>query len=257
MLKWDLYSSLVMPPFPTSSMSGSVSVLMPILLLSRVSLKLTRIYIDYSKVVTVPGSWSCVRCPSIVLVGYHCHANKQKTKRETSLSSCFIKSGEKPLKNRNLFQLSWISPVVLQLLPISPAQVAGSSCPLHLQLSFLFSIVRPKLSELKHKSIFFLTSLLTIHTKRRIWIFLNLSELCSSLDIFLLGLSLYFRSYHTLSNQSPVEYTTTKTHTSRFRKWVQSDITNIHTYIPMRQMSWHLVLHAQVSPAWFGCKWES
>lgn len=136
-----MYSSLVMPPFPTSSMSGSVSVL-PILI-SRVSIQLSRICIDYSKLFTVPRSWSCIRCPSIILIRYQCHANKQKRKRKTSSSSCFTKIGKKPSKKRNLFQLSWISPVVLQLLPISPAQVAGSSCPLHLQVNFLFSIIRP------------------------------------------------------------------------------------------------------------------
>lgn len=133
----------------------------------------------------------------------------KKRKKLTSSSSCFTKIAKKQLNYRNLFQLSWISPVVLQLLPISPAQVAGSSCPLHLQLSFS---IRPNLSE-KNLKYF----LLTIHTERRIWIFLNWSELCSSLGIFLLDLSLCFRSYRTSSNQCPVEFTITKTHLQGLR----------------------------------------
>lgn len=92
------------------------------ILLSGDSIELTRICINYSKIFTVPRSWSCIRCPSIILICYQGHANKQTRKRKAFSSSCFTKIGKKTIKEQKPF------PVILDVSCCSPT-VANISCP--------------------------------------------------------------------------------------------------------------------------------
>jgi len=100
-------------------------------------------------------------------------------------------------------------PIILDISCCSPT-VTNISCPccwILLSPAFYNTVSTSDQTKFVWKKKEFITCVLvlTIHTKRRIWIFLNWSELCSSLGIFLLDLFLCFGSYHTSSNQCPVK----------------------------------------------------
>ena len=83
MLKCERYSSVVIPPFPTSSMSGSENTRKN----EKVSLVHSHFYIYQSQWksnsiigwdVTIPSAWFRIGCPFIVLISSTCHTNRDK-----------------------------------------------------------------------------------------------------------------------------------------------------------------------------------
>lgn len=139
MLKWERYSSVVIPPFSTSSMSGS----------ERRNIRSFRRKLPHivwePETLTIPSTRPCIWCPFVILIGFTCHAVTLscETKcmtlmRQMNLAFWSLhKSGIFGQNSWSLFgcklylaQVSLMSPVVLQLFPAPLAHVAGSSFPL-------------------------------------------------------------------------------------------------------------------------------
>jgi hypothetical protein len=155
MLKWERYSSVVIPPFPTSSMSGSnIQIQKAITYLHYIY----QCLIKFDIIVT--DFWSLINYHSILQVQhkmpiYHLNLLWKSYWNRSQISPQNVTKNNftiKKMKKRNwivqtkeknyimnvkyindayLFQLSSISPVVLQLFPILLAQICGSSHPLY------------------------------------------------------------------------------------------------------------------------------
>lgn len=181
MLKWDRYSSFVMPPFPTSSMSGSGSTTIIYKIHQGINKnqKLNRIWFHF--LLTVPTTRASMRSPFVILICSRCHASEKEKKEEWVL--IFVEFPVGSSCNELLIsQIILPTPIVLNVSCGSPtvSYILGPCCRIFLSPTFFLFFYRNlkfpfQIDHSKKQSYHTLLKKLwpTIHTRRKIFFFLT------------------------------------------------------------------------------------
>lgn len=196
MLKWDRYSSVVMPPFPTSSMSGSGRIHEQKKITESKKTRNRNFFCqlkDWTSLrkdqwATVPSTWSSIGCPLVVLVCNRSHADPKRLQQQLHMKAnvaqqANMKFGQSAMKILPV-------PVVLNVSCRSPT-VTNARGPC--RRIFLSPVKKkpwknspkPNQEARTSNSCFKKWTQLTIHIERRIWLDQSSAMLCSLQDTYL------------------------------------------------------------------------